>query len=110
MSWNAFSENDLPLLLLVVAAQLQQHQLPDAVHEIRRIERAALGFAPRARFFHKRLVAEEPHALFDRPVLRMQPDADDEAREPDQRLRELPELDARIVCRPKPASIIISSQ
>ena len=38
----------LALLLLVVLAQLQQHQLADAVDEIRRIERAALGLAPRA--------------------------------------------------------------
>src|SRR5262245_57781925 len=82
------------LLLLAVLAQLEQHQLPDAVDEIRRIERAALGFAPRAGFFQKRLVTEESHALLDRHVLGVQLDADDEAREADERFGELTELDA----------------
>ena len=62
------------------------------------------------RFLHERFVAEEPHALLDRHVLGVQPDADDEAREADQRFGELAELDARDRCRPKPASIIICSQ
>ena len=41
------------LLLLVVPAQLQQHQLADRVDEIGRIERAALGLAPRAALLHE---------------------------------------------------------
>ena len=85
----------LALLLLVVLPQLEQHQLADGVDEIRRIERAALRFAPRAALLHERLLAEVAHALLDRHVLGVQLDADDEAHEANERFGELPELDAR---------------
>ena len=67
--------------------------MPNRVHQIRRIERAALGFAPRGRLFEKRLVAEETHALLDGKVLAVQANGDDEPRETHQGLRELPEPD-----------------
>ena len=43
-------------------------------------------------FFEIRFLAEEPHALLHRPVVGVQPDADDEAGEPHERLAELSEL------------------
>ena len=59
----------LPLLLLVVLAELEQHQLADAVDQVRRVEGPAFGLAARTRLFHERFVAEHAHALLDRHVL-----------------------------------------
>src|SRR5205814_1176676 len=87
----------LALLRLVVLAQLEQHQLADGVDEIGRIERAALGFAPRAALLHERLVAEIADALFDGHVFRVQLDADDETHEADEGFGELAEPDAGIL-------------
>ena len=98
------------LLLLVVLAQLQQHQLAERSRPGRRVERAALGLAPRAGFLEERLVAEEPHALLHRQILGVQPDADDEAGEPHQRFGELPELERRDRRGRNPASTIMCSQ
>ena len=79
------------LLLLPVAPQLEQHQLAGRVDDVGRIEGAALGFAPGAGFLEERLVAEEAHALLHRPVVGVQPDADDEAGEADERFGQLAE-------------------
>src|SRR5438045_109620 len=87
----------LALLRLPVLAQLQQHQLADRVDEVRRIERAALGLAPRAALFHECFFAEAAYALFDGEIFGVQLDAHDEPDETDQRLRELTELDAVIL-------------
>src|SRR6185436_11768159 len=80
-------------LLLPVASKLQQHQLAGGIDEVGRIERAALGFPARRRFLEERLVTEESDALLDRPILRVQADADDEARQAYERLGELAELE-----------------
>src|SRR5712692_4821006 len=75
-----------PLLLLVVLPQLHEHELPDAVDEIRGIERAAFGLPARASLLHEGLIAKKPHALLDRQVFGVQPDTDDETSEADERL------------------------
>ena len=83
--------------------------LPTRVDQIRRIERAALGFAARAGLLEERLVAEEADALLDRHVLAVQPDADDEAARAGSALRRA----GRGGCSDpaaEPASIIICSQ
>src|SRR5580704_10133867 len=85
------------LLLLVILPELQEHQLADAVDEIGRIEGAAFGLAARAALFHERLLAKESDALLDGHVLGMEPDADDKAREANERFGQLPELDAVIL-------------
>src|SRR5262249_31787291 len=87
----------LALFRFPVLPQLQQHQLAHGVHEIGRVERAALGPAARAALLHESFLAEVADALLDRQVLGMQLDADDEANETDQRLRELTEPDAVIL-------------
>src|SRR4249919_167347 len=90
-------ERILPrLLLLVVVTQLEHHQLAGRVDQIGRVERAALGLAPRVAFLEKRLVAEKPHALLDREILAVQADADDEAREAHERLGELAETEGGV--------------
>src|ERR1700674_854474 len=74
----------LPLLLFVVLPEFQEHQLADAVDEVGRIERAPFGLATRAALLHERFLPEEPDALLDGHILCVQPDADDEAREPNE--------------------------
>ena len=96
-------------MFLVVAAQLQHHQLPDRVHQIHRVERSPLGLAPRRGFLEKRLVAEEAHALLHRQVFAVQADGDDGARQADERFGELAKLDG-VVAAAETASVIICSQ
>ena len=79
------------LLLLVVVPQLEQHQLADRVDQIRRVEGAALGFAPRAALLQVRFLAEVADALLHRHVFGVEPYAHDEAAEADERLGELAE-------------------
>ena len=88
------AQRELPFLrFLVVAPQLQHHQLADRVHEVGRIERAALRFAARGRFFEKRFVPEEAHPLLDRQILAVQADGDDEAGQAHERFGKLAELE-----------------
>ena len=102
-SWNVFSENPSPCFACTSARSFSSISLPSAVDHVGRVEGAALGLAPRARLLEVGLVAEEPHALLHRQVLGVQPDADDEAGEPDEGLGELPELDARACASRSPA-------
>src|SRR5687768_18273303 len=74
-----------------------------------RSEGAALGLAARARLFQERLLAEETHALLHRHVFAVQPDADDEATETDQRLGELAETNRRIVAADRKSTRLNSS-
>jgi hypothetical protein len=90
-------------------AQLEHHQLARRIHQVGRVEGAALGLAPRRGLLEERLVAEEPHPLLHRQILAVQPTADDEARQTHERLRELAERTVASLRR-KPASIIICSQ
>src|SRR5688572_32694666 len=85
------------LLLLVITAQLQQHQLASRVHQVRRIESASLGLAPRAAFFHEALIAEKPDALLHRPILHVKANAHDETPETNKRFGELAQLECLIV-------------
>src|SRR6266851_1916256 len=87
----------LPLLLFVLLPELQKHQLADAVDEVGRIEGAPFGLATRAALLHESFLPEEPDALLDGHILCVQADADDEAREPNERFGKLPELHAAIL-------------
>src|SRR5689334_18267818 len=84
------------LLFFEVAAHLQHHELADRVQPIARIERAALGLASRGGFFEERLVAEESHPLFNREILAVQADGDDEPGQANERFGELSKLEGHI--------------
>ena len=79
----------LPLLRLHVLPQLHQDQLAEGIHPITRIEGAALGFLPGAALLQERRLAEEPDALLDAPVLGVQADRHDQARQAHQRFCQL---------------------
>jgi hypothetical protein len=78
---------------LVVLPQLQDHQLAGGIQNVAGIERAALGLAAGAGLLEEGFVAEEANALFDRHVLAVEPDADNQAAEANERLRQLAEAD-----------------
>ena len=50
----------------------------------------ARSLASRTALLHEALIAEKPDALFHRPILHVQTNADDEAAEANERLRKLP--------------------
>ncbi len=87
----------VPRLRLAVLAQLQQHQLAGGVHDVARVERAALGLAPGMALLEVRLVAEEADALLHRHVLGVEADGHHQAGDADERLGELAQPDRRVL-------------
>src|SRR5947208_6968215 len=84
-----------------ILPELEHHQLARSVEHVTRIEGAPLRLPPGTRLLEEGFLPEQPDALFDRQILTVKPDADNEPAQANERLRELPQLH-RVIVFPEP--------